>query len=83
MRTKVTFILFIFFSIHILAQDIEVKSMKIVSTSSANAGARKDNNGAPSGLVRVQLKEPDAQFSGNVLGNVEYKNGEYWVYMAT
>ena len=82
MRTKVTFILFIFFSIHILAQDIEVKSMKIVSTSSANAGARKDNNGAPSGLVRVQLKEVGAQFSGNILGDVEYKNGEYWVYMA-
>ncbi len=83
MKTKTFFILFLLFSLVLKGQDIEVKSMKTISESSTNASTRKDINGNACGLVRVQLKEPDAQFSGNVLGNVEYKNGEYWVYMAT
>ena len=83
MTAKAIFLISILFSCHVFAQDIEVKGLKTISESSANAIARKDINGNACGLVRVQLKEPDAQFSGNVLGNVEYKNGEYWVYMAT
>ena len=31
--------------------------------------------------MKVQLAEEGAKFEGNVFGNVEYKTGEYWVYM--
>lgn len=82
MKAKAILLLLILFSCHVFAQDIEVKGLKTISESSANAGTRKDINGNMCALVRAQLKEPGAQFSGNVLGDVAYKNGEYWVYMA-
>ena len=63
-----------------MAQDIEVKSFKQVEAS-ADAFARKDINGVICGLVRVQLKEKNAQFEGNIIGDVTFRNGEYWVYM--
>ena len=43
---------------------------------------RNDLNGNPCGLVRVQLVAAGAKFEGNVLGEVDYKTGEYWVYMS-
>ena len=48
---------------------------------SASQYERKDLAGQACGLVKVQLAEEGAKFEGNVFGNVEYKTGEYWVYM--
>ena len=72
MRSKFV-ILMLMLCVNVFAQDIEIKGLKTISESSANASARKDINGNVCALVRVQLKEPDAQFSGNILGDISYQ----------
>lgn len=42
---------------------------------------RKDMNGEVCALVKVVLPLEGAAFEGNVVGDVEFKAGEYWVYM--
>ena len=52
-----------------------------VSDLSASVNTRLDRNQNPCGLVKVQLVGAGATFEGNVVGDVAYKNNEYWVYM--
>lgn len=49
---------------------------------SASTQPRNDLNGNPCALVKVQLATADATFEGNVIGDVAYSQGEYWVYMS-
>ncbi len=64
------------------AQELTVKSMTASPMDlSASQYERKDLAGQACGLVKVQLADEGAQFEGNVFGKVEYKTGEYWVYM--
>ena len=64
------------------AQKLTVESMAAVSNDiSASQYERKDLNGQACALVKVQLAAMGAQFEGNVIQPVEYKTGEYWVYM--
>ncbi|MGM9844286.1 MAG: PEGA domain-containing protein [Muribaculaceae bacterium] len=49
---------------------------------SASKYKRVDLNNQPCALVKVQLAAPGAAFEGNVIGEVEYKVSEYWVYMS-
>ena len=42
---------------------------------------RKDINGTACGLVKVALKEPGAEFEGNVMGDVQFTGNEYLVYL--
>ena len=66
----------------IFAQELTVKSMTASSMDlSASQYERKDLAGQACGLVKVQLADEGAKFEGNVFGKVEYKTGEYWVYM--
>ena len=51
----------------------------------ARTQPRKDNNGEPAALVLVQVLATDihVDFTANyLLGDVEKKASEYWVYMA-
>ena len=65
------------------AQELTVKSMRLdVGDLSASTYERKDLNGAACALVKVQLAANGARFEGNVIGDVAYKTGEYWVYMS-
>lgn len=48
---------------------------------SASQSRRVDLNGKPCALIKVQLLTQDIVFEGNVVKPVEYKGGEYWVYM--
>jgi hypothetical protein len=64
------------------AQELTVKSMQSLPMDlSASQYERKDLNGAACALVKVQLAAVGAQFEGNVVGSVDYKTNEYWVYM--
>ncbi|MGM9843306.1 MAG: formylglycine-generating enzyme family protein [Muribaculaceae bacterium] len=50
---------------------------------SASMHKRYDlNNRQPCALVKVLLVASGAAFEGNVIGEVEYKVSEYWVYMS-
>ena len=67
-----------------MSQELTVKSFKEkTSDLAASTHERKDGNGNPCALVKVQLATAGAQFSPNIVGNVEYKVNEYWVYLPT
>ena len=69
-------------SLAVHAQKLTVEGMTASSFDlSASQYERKDLAGQACGLVKVQLAEEGAKYEGNVFGNVEYKTGEYWVYM--
>lgn len=63
------------------AQEMRVGAMEQLPLDvSASRHVRTDLNGAACALVKVSLPE-GAVFEGNVIGPVEYRTGEYWVYM--
>ena len=82
MRT-VFFIMAILYGMEILnAQDIEVQKFEpIEKDQTAALSPRKDINGTVCGLVKVALKEPGAEFEGNVMGDVQFTGSEYLVYL--
>lgn len=43
---------------------------------------RTDLNGDACALVKFEIASPNAKFQGNVVGDVRYDVGEYWVYVA-
>lgn len=64
------------------AQEITIKTMATAPMDfSASQYLRKDIDGNPCALVKVQLAAEGAKFEGNIVQPVEYKTGEYWVYM--
>ena len=64
------------------AQKLTVDDMKATNDLSASQYRRKDLSGEACALVKVQLATADVGFEGNVIRPVEYKGGEYWVYMS-
>ena len=81
MRITVFFVLFAF-SCNAFAQDIEVKKFEpLEKDQTAVTSPRTDINGTACGLVKVALKEPGAEFEGNVMGDVQFTGSEYLVYM--
>lgn len=82
MRKVVSFIFTFFVSLCCFAQDIEVKKFEpMVKDQTAALSPRKDINGTVCGLVKVALKEPGAEFEGNVMGDVQFTGNEYLVYL--
>lgn len=74
----------IFFSITLMGQDLKVRTMSLnTSDLSASTYERKDLNGTACALVKVLLPYPNVKFEGNIIPPVEYKTGEYWVYMSS
>lgn len=64
------------------AQQLTVKSMQAAGNDiSASTFLRLDAQGNPCALVKVLLPASGMQFDGNVVGSVDNKAGEYWVYM--
>ena len=64
------------------AQELSVQSMCESSNDlTARTLPRKDINGIECALLKVQIVGQGVSFSGNVMGDVEYKGNEYWVYM--
>ena len=75
-------LIFITLSAVIRGQDLTVRSITADSYDvSASTYRRLDMNDVPCALVKVRLAVANAQFEGNVIQPVEYKTGEYWVYM--
>ena len=65
-----------------LAQELTVKSFKLASSDlTAQTQPRKDLNNRNCALIKVGLGLQGVQFEGSIIGNVENKTGEYWVYM--
>ena len=63
------------------AQEMGVESMRPdVMDMTAATYQRHDLNGKPCAVVKVRMPE-GAAFEGNIIGDTEYRTGEYWVYM--
>ena len=63
------------------AQEMRVLSMRMESMDlTAATHQRLDLNGVPCAVVKVQMPE-GAPFGGSIIEPVEYRTGEYWVYM--
>lgn len=72
----------IFCFLPIFAQELQVKTFENVLTDvSASTNIRTDGNGDICSLVKVRLAEENASFEGNIVDDVSFKHGEYWVYM--
>lgn len=66
-----------------MGQKIVVKSFEISPTDITAAYLpRTDSSGGACALVKVQLPSEITRFEGNVVGGVENRGGEYWVYLA-
>ena len=80
---KILLSLLLFTVIHtVLAQELKIKSFKVVTSDlTAQTQPRKDLNARNCALIKVGLGLQGVQFEGSIVGNVENKTGEYWVYM--
>ena len=79
-----TIMVFLLTALGAWSQDMKVRSLTVAQGDlTAKIDTILDRNGTPCGLVKVQLPLPGATFdqTGMVIGNVDYKSGEYWVYM--
>lgn len=64
------------------AQSFKVKEFTMsLADLSASTHQRTDAEGQPCGLVKVQTKIIGVEFGDNVIGKVENKTNEYWVYL--
>lgn len=64
------------------AQKLTVEGMSLVGEDlSATTEKRLDAIGGPCALVKVKLALEGASFGGNVITPIDYRDGEYWVYM--
>ena len=65
-----------------LAQKLTVESFKLAGSDlTAQTQPRKDLNDRNCALIKVGVGLQGVQFEGSIMGNVENKTGEYWVYM--
>lgn len=81
MRNNLLVLFLLMITQAVSAQKLTVESMQATNDLTASQQRRQDLNGEPCGLVKVSLATTGATFEGNVIQPVEYKTGEYWVYM--
>ncbi len=82
MRNKFLIILVIISIVNVHAQKLNVESFVAKTNDiTARTQPRQDINGIECALLKVQIVGQGVSFSGNVMGDVEYKGNEYWVYM--
>lgn len=75
-------LLCLFVSLQGFSQSLVVESFKAnFNDLTARVKERKDLNGNPCALIKVELPIKNVLFEGNVVGDVEWKKGEYWVYV--
>lgn len=86
MKTTILIISFLISLVSFQAFSQEIASEGDVSTLVTNIHAslnnRLDDNGNACGILFVKSTIPDLSFSGNVIGDVEYKNAVYNVYLS-
>ena len=75
--------LFVSFPLFVLGQGFIVKEFKMMPFDvAASTHMRMDSLKIPCGLVKVLIEDPQVKFTGNVVGSIENKTNEYWVYLS-
>ncbi len=68
---------------NVYSQEINVLGFYLQTTDlTASTYPRKDLNNKECALIKVVITEPNVKFEGNVIGEVEFKTNEYWVYVS-
>ena len=80
-KHQILFVICLLLALTASAQELTIKGMQATNDLSASQYKRNDINEHPCALIKVQLATMGATFEGNVIQPVEYKAGEYWVYM--
>ena len=80
-KHQILFVICLLLALTASAQELTIKGMQATNDLSASQYKRNDINEQPCALIKVQLATTGATFEGNVIKPVEYKSGEYWVYM--
>lgn len=80
---KVLFIytLMIFYCLSSYSQGFKVKEFKQNLNDGSAFHAPLDSLGFACGLVKIRTDNPDLQFKGDIVGDIENKMNEYWVYV--
>lgn len=80
MRIYLSILLYLCFQVcH--AQKLEITSFKQVLSDGSAFHAPLDKEGNPCGLIKVRTSIPNLVFKGDIVGDVENKMNEYWVYL--
>lgn len=76
------FSVFLIIGLNLYSQSFSIVSLESVPMDlTASTQSRADLNGKRCGLVKVQCVLDGIKFTGNIIGSVEHKEGEYWVYL--
>lgn len=74
-------ILFVCWAIPSLSQGFKVKDFKQNINDGSAFHAPMDAAGHPCGLIKVRSDNKELKFKGDIVGEVENKINEYWVFM--
>lgn len=75
-------VILILFCQYSFSQGFKVKEFKQNINDGSAFHAPMDAEGHPCGLIKVRTENAELKFKGNIVGDVENKTNEYWVYMA-
>ena len=64
------------------AQGFKVKEFQQNISDGSAFHAPLDGAGNPCGLIKIRCENADLKFNGDIVGEIENKTNEYWVYMA-
>lgn len=70
------------YSSNSFSQGFKVKEFKLNISDGSAYHAPMDGNGHPCGLIKVRTDDEELKFKGDIVGEVENKTNEYWVFMA-
>ena len=80
--TLLVLIISIGYSSNSFSQGFKVKEFKLNISDGSAFHAPMDANGHPCGLIKVRIDNEELKFKGDIVGEIENKTNEYWVYMA-
>jgi hypothetical protein len=63
------------------SQGLKVKEFKQSLSDGSAYHAPMDADGHPCGLIKVRTDNSDLEFGGEIVGNVQNKINEYWIYI--
>lgn len=83
MKKNAFSLLFLLCSVMVFAQEPLVVNKLLYKQSdlTASTQSRLDQNGDACGLLKVIASDKSMTFEGSIMGDIQYKNGEYWVYI--
>lgn len=81
MRRIIYILLLFVISAECFCQEISVFKMIPTQAIQAMTHRRDDIKGNACALLKVQLPVNNVHFNGNIVGEVNFKTNEYWVYM--